>query len=155
MIRNFGWPADEVGNQQRPGNYTLIDDPLKVFRPDLFICFFGLNESYAGSSADAVKKFTDDYRAYISRQTKEFTLDGRKPRFVLVTPMAFESTGDPLHPSGSAENERLEVYAEAVRQLGKADGHRVVDLWQVTSRAFANEPGGAIHDQRHPLERAR
>ena len=140
VIRNFGWPADEVGNQQRPGNYTLIDDPLKVFRPDLFLCFFGLNESYAGGSADAVKKFTDDYRAYIARQTKEFTLDGRKPRFVLVTPMAFESTGDPLHPSGSAENERLEVYAEAVRQLGKADGYPVVDLWQVTNRTFAKEP---------------
>jgi hypothetical protein len=141
VIRNFGWPADEVGNQQRPGNYTLIDDPLQVFGPDLFICFFGFNESYAGTSADAIKKFIEDYRSYIEGRTEDFTLDGRKPRFVLVTPIAFESTGSPLQPSGAAENERLAAYADAVRRLGKSDGHRVIDLWQATAREFSKEPG--------------
>jgi hypothetical protein len=48
VIRNFGYPADEVGLQQRSDNYTLIDDPLVVFAPDTFFCFFGFNESFAG-----------------------------------------------------------------------------------------------------------
>ena len=34
VVRNFGWPADEVGNQQRPNDYTAIDDPLTVFAPE-------------------------------------------------------------------------------------------------------------------------
>ncbi|MEO8268820.1 MAG: hypothetical protein ABI557_03805, partial [Aureliella sp.] len=29
VFRNFGWPADEVGKQQRPDNYTVIDDPFQ------------------------------------------------------------------------------------------------------------------------------
>ncbi len=50
VIRNFGWPTDEVALQQRPDNYTKIDDPLEVFAPNAFVCFFGFNESYAGDS---------------------------------------------------------------------------------------------------------
>ncbi len=140
-IRNFGWPADEVGNQQRPGNYTLIDDPLKVFGPDMFFCFFGFNESFSGTSSEAIEKFLADYRAYIDRQTKDFTLDGREPRFVLMTPIAFESTGNRLQPDGKAENKRLAAYADAVRRLAQEDGHVVVDLYEVTARAFSRDPG--------------
>ena len=40
IFRNFGWPADEVGNQQRPSNYTKIDDPLEVFSPANVLLFF-------------------------------------------------------------------------------------------------------------------
>ena len=90
LVRNFGWPADELSEQQRPGNYTLIDDPLKVFAPDLFVCFFGFNESYAGTSSQAIEKFIDDYRKYIAKKTEDFSSGGRKPRFVLVTPMTME-----------------------------------------------------------------
>ncbi len=153
VFRNFGWPADEVANQQRPGNYTLIDDPFKVYGPDLLICFFGFNESYSYEGDESLEKFTNDYRAYIAKQTEQFALDGRKPRFVLVTPIAFESTGNPLQPSGAAENERLSRYAEAVRQLGQADGHRVVDLFEVTREAFSQRARRAVHDQRRSSQR--
>lgn len=141
VFRNFGWPADEVSIQQRPGNYTLIDDPFKVYRPDLLICFFGLNESYVIQDDRSLSKFKDDYKSYVARQTEQFTVDGRKPRFVLVTPLAFESTGKALQPDGLAENERLARCAEAVRQLAKEDNHRVVDLFEPTRQAFAREPG--------------
>ena len=48
VVRNFARPCDAVDNRQRPSNYTEIDDPLKVFTPDTFLCFFGFNESFAG-----------------------------------------------------------------------------------------------------------
>src|SRR5687768_1391755 len=35
VVRNFGWPSDEVGIQQRPNDYTAIDDPLAVFAPNV------------------------------------------------------------------------------------------------------------------------
>lgn len=59
VVRNFCRPADEVGVRQRPGSYTAIDDPLKVFGPDGFVCFFGGNESFAGAAG--VEKFQADY----------------------------------------------------------------------------------------------
>ena len=141
VFRNFGWPADEVANQQRPGNYTLIDDPFKVYGPDLLICFFGFNESYSYEGDESLEKFTAIIELTSRKQAEQFSLDGREPRFVLVTPIAFESTGNSLQPSGGEENERLARYAEAVRQLGQADGHRVVDLFDVTREAFSSEPG--------------
>ena len=141
LFRNFGWPADEVGLQQRPSNYTEIDDPMKVYGPDFFICFFGFNESFAGDSPEAIAQFTENYRQYLAEQTERFTRDGREPRFVLVTPIAFESTGNRLQPDGEQENERLAAYAEAIRQLGQQDGHPVVDLYPGTAKLFAEEPG--------------
>ena len=140
-FRNFGWPADEVGTQQRPSNYTQIDDPLQVYGPDFFFCFFGFNESYAGDSAETIERFVADYRAYIQKQIGTFTRDGRRPEFVLVTPIAFESTGDPLHPDGVEENRRLAKYAAAIRDLGAADGHRVVELFGPTLELFQAESG--------------
>ncbi len=49
VVRNFCRPADEVGVQQRPSNYTALGDPLKVFGPDTLLCFFGYNESFGGA----------------------------------------------------------------------------------------------------------
>src|SRR6188472_2407746 len=44
VVRNFARPCDAVDTRQRSSNYTLLDDPLKVFQPDTFLCFYGFNE---------------------------------------------------------------------------------------------------------------
>lgn len=142
LFRNFGWPADEVSIQQRPGNYTEIDDPFLVYRPDLLICFFGFNESYAGQSKEDLAKFAQDYRAYIQKTTEEITgAGGQAPRFVLASPIAFERTRNALQPSGVLENERLARYAVAVESIAREDGHFYVDLFAETKALFAAEPG--------------
>ncbi|GAA5507532.1 PVC-type heme-binding CxxCH protein [Novipirellula caenicola] len=141
QFRNFGWPADEVANQQRPGNYTLIDDPFKVYGGDFFLCFFGFNESFAGDSPEAIETFVSDYRKYLSKLTTDFTVDGRKPTFVLVTPIAFESTGKRLHADADLRNAVLSKYAAAIRAFGKSDGYRVVDVFEATEKLFSAEPG--------------
>ena len=53
VVRNFARPCDAVDNRQRPSNYTALDDPLKVFGPDTFFCFFGFNEAFAGPAGEA------------------------------------------------------------------------------------------------------
>lgn len=141
IFRNFGWPADEVGIQQRPSNYTAIDDPLEVYGPETFFCFFGFNESFAGDSKESLDAFVEKYRAYIDEQTKRFTKEGRKPRFVLISPIAFEATGNPLQPTGETENKNLAAYTAAIKQLAEADGHRFVDLFTDTKPLFDKEPG--------------
>ncbi|WP_197439614.1 PVC-type heme-binding CxxCH protein [Calycomorphotria hydatis] len=141
VFRNFGWPAEEVAIQQRPGNYTNIDDPLQVFGPELFLCFFGFNESYAGSDAAQIDAFITKYREYIARMSGKFSKDGKKPRFVLVSPIAFESTGDPLQPSGVEENKNLKAYTDAIAKLAKEDGYPFIDLFTGTQKLFSAEPG--------------
>ncbi len=141
VFRNFGWPGDEVANQQRPSSYTTIDDPLQVFGPDMFLCFFGFNESYAGRDKGQIDSFIANYRDYIAGMTERFTQDGKKPVFVLISPTAFEATGNPLQPSGVTENQNLKAYADAIAELAKTDGHPFVDIFEDSQELFAAEPG--------------
>jgi len=141
VFRNFGWPADAVDNQQRPSSYTTIDDPLVEFGPDLFLCFFGFNESFAGTQPATIQSFVDNYRKYILAMSEKFTQDGSRPPFVLFSPIAFEPTGNPLQPSGVEVNENLAAYSAAIAKLAQQDGHHFVDLFHPTLQRFTAEPG--------------
>jgi putative heme-binding domain-containing protein len=139
VVRNFGWPCDEVGHQQRPDDYTKLDDPLAVFAPNVFFCFFGFNESFAGEAG--VPRFEADYRKYLAELREKFAVDGEPLRFVLVSPIAFEPTGEPLQPNGEKENANLRMYAEAVKRTAAAEGMAYVDLFSPTLDVFGAEPG--------------
>lgn len=138
-VRNFGWPADEVGQQQRPNSYTAIDDPLMVFGPDTFLCFFGFNESFAGE-AD-LPYFIQRYHQYLDDLSARFTKQGAAPRLVLVSPIAFEASGNPDQPTGATENANLQLYAEAIRDLAAERGLPFVELFTETQKLFSEEEG--------------
>lgn len=141
VFRNFGWPADEVGNQQRPDNYTTIDDPLEVFGPGLFVCFFGFNEHFAGDTPEQLAKFQAQYREWINAHKKKFSKEGREARFVLVSPIAFEQTNNHLLPDGKSNNASLAKYAQAVQALAAELNLPFVDLYAPSLAAFSAEPG--------------
>lgn len=140
-FRNFARPADEVGLRQRASDYTKIDDPLKVFGPETLLCFFGYNESYAGKLG--LEKFQADYEKLLDEYAKTYPRDaaGTNPRFVIVSPIAFEASGNPLLPAGKTENENLALYTEAARAVAAKRGLAFVDIFTPTSAAFAAEPG--------------
>ena len=141
VFRNFARPADEVSNRQRSADYTKIDDPLAAFKPDTFLCFFGFNESFAGPGG--IAKFKNDYERFIDEYTGKYPRgDAKKaPRFLLVSPVAFEPTGDPLLPAGSAENANLKLYSLAVEEVAKKRGIPFVQLFDATQEAFEAKPG--------------
>lgn len=140
VVRNFGRPADEVGNRQRPGNYDLLDDPLYSFSPDTVLCFFGFNESYSGPAG--VDAFKRAYLSFLQQFSERYTRDdsGSKVRFVLVTPAAFENSNDPLLPNADAVNKNIALYAEAIKQVGKEANWPVVDLFEGTKKQYDAEP---------------
>ncbi|TWU46259.1 GDSL-like Lipase/Acylhydrolase [Rubripirellula tenax] len=140
-FRNFGWPADEVDERQRPGSYTTIDDPLKVFSPTLLMCFYGTNESFDGNDQASVDQFVANYRNWIGELSSEYADTDHPVRFVLVSPAAFESTDNPLHPDASDRNASLRIYSDAIREMAQKDGHRFVDVWTPTAKAFSAQPG--------------
>lgn len=141
VVRNFGWPADEVGKQQRPDNYTTIDDPLKVFSPELFVCFFGFNEHFAGDSPETVDAFKNKYRSWIKSKQNDFNKPDKPVRFILVSPSAVEDTNDPLLPKAEPSNKVLRSYAKAVQELATELKLPFVDLFAATEAAFAKAPG--------------
>jgi lysophospholipase L1-like esterase len=141
VVRNFARPADAVNNQQRSADYTAIDDPMKVFGADTYLCFFGFNESYAG--ADSVEDFKKQYHQYLDQIAKLYPRSATSPapRFVLISPIAFEPTDSRFLPSGSDENKRLAIYAAAVEQVAKEHKLAFVDLFNPTLKLMSQEPG--------------
>ncbi|MDZ4850540.1 MAG: PVC-type heme-binding CxxCH protein [Pirellulaceae bacterium] len=143
-IRNFGWPADAVGLQQRPDNYSKIDDPFEVFGPEVFICFFGFNEHFDGVLPEKLKAFRDQYQTWIDNAKKKFTKDGVEPKFVLISPIAFEASDSRYLPDGASDNKVLEAYTKEIAKLANESAFPFVDLFAPTLKAF-NEVAGIQH----------
>jgi putative heme-binding domain-containing protein len=139
VLRNFARPADEVALRQRANDYTKLDDPLKVFGPDTFLCFFGFNESFAGPAG--VERFKADYEKFLDEYAANYARDGKAPAFLLVSPIAVEASGDPLLPEPGPQNANLKLYAEAVKAVAAKRGLAFVDLYAPTEKAFAEKPG--------------
>lgn len=139
LIRNFGWPADEVGLQQRPDNYIVIDNPMEVFRPQLFLCLFGFNEHFAGDSPEAIEAFQQKYREWIEEHRRKYSSPEREARFVLISPMAFEGLENELLPDAQESNRVLQKYALAVERLANDMQLPFVDLWTATQSRFSED----------------
>ena len=141
VFRNFGRPADEVALRQRANDYTKLDDPLSAFGADTYLCFFGYNESFAGPAG--VEKFKADYEKFIGDYSKTYPRDdaGSQPRFVLVSPIAFEPTRDPFLPEGTKENTNLKLYADAVKAVAQKMNLAFVDIFADTQKAFTAKDG--------------
>jgi putative heme-binding domain-containing protein len=138
-VRNFARPADEVAKQQRPNDYTKIDDPQAVFSAETYLCCFGFNESFAGP--EGIEKFVEDFRQFMKSTAARYPANGQPPRFVLISPVAFEASAERFLPDGTRENINLAAYTEAIRRLAIADNLPFVDLFTPTLDAFSREPG--------------
>lgn len=141
VVRNFARPAEEVGIQQRSADYTKIDDPLAVFSPDTFIMFFGFNESFAGP--EGLDKYRETYMGYVNQLKANYgkTTSGRELRFILVSPVPVEESGNPLFPDAAAQNKSLALYAQATAEIAKKLNLPYVDVYNAVGKALAAKPG--------------
>lgn len=141
VVRNFSRPTDEVSVRQRASDYTKLDDPLSAFGADTFFCFFGFNESFNGP--EGVEKYKADYERLLDEYSKKYPRDdsGAAPRFVLISPLAFEPTGNPLLPSGETENANLELYTAATKELAAKKGLAFADIYHPSLEAFTQTEG--------------
>ena len=141
VFRNFGRPADEVANRQRANDYAKLDDPQSAFGADTYLLVFGFNESFAGAAG--VAKFAADYGRFLDETAKKYPRDdtGAAPRFVAVSPIAVEASGDTLLPDADAQNAALALYRDAIRAVAQSGGIAFVDLFDATREAFAAQPG--------------
>jgi lysophospholipase L1-like esterase len=140
VIRNFARPCDAVDNRQRPNSYTALDDPLKVFGADTFLCFFGFNEAFAGQAGE--DQFREAYGKYLDEMAQKYPrASGKAPRFVLVSPTAWEPTGNSLWPDPAERNEKLRRYSSIVAQVARDHGLAFADIFTPTEAVFAEKPG--------------
>jgi putative heme-binding domain-containing protein len=139
VVRNFARPADEVGLRQRPSDYTKLDDPISVFSPELYFCFFGYNESFAGPQG--VEKYKAAYNRFLDDYATKYPVDGKAPRFVLISPIAFEDAANKSLPEAGPINANLKLYAAATAEVAKQRGLAYIDLFNATEDLFAHASG--------------
>ena len=140
-VRNFARPAEEVSVHQRSADYTKIDDPMTAFSADTYFLFFGWNESFAGPAG--VAKFKADYERFMDEHANKYPRADKKgkPRFVLVSPIAFEPTGDKFLPKGEKENANLKLYADAVAEVARKRNLAFIDVYTPTLALFSKDAG--------------
>ncbi|MGB7344537.1 MAG: PVC-type heme-binding CxxCH protein [Pirellulaceae bacterium] len=132
-VRNLCFGGDEPFERIRSENFGDPDKHLTHSKASVVMYFFGFNESFAGKKGLA--KFTSDMTKLVN-ETKAKDYGMGNPRVILVSPIAFENTGDPNLPSGDQENFNLALYTDALRQVASDTGAGFADIFAPTKALF-------------------
>lgn len=133
-VRNLCFPGDEPATRIRSMNFGSPDSHLKHSGASVILYFFGFNESFSGPAG--LDAFGEELRELIEENKQQNYSGQGAPRIVLVSPIAFEVTGDPNLPSGELENENLEAYTEQISRVAKATGVGFIDLFHPSQELF-------------------
>jgi putative membrane-bound dehydrogenase-like protein len=133
-VRNLCFPGDEPNERIRSENFGSPDAHLTHSKASAVLYFFGFNESFAGE--DGVSKFQSEIEQLVEH-TKQQNYSGQgAPRIVLISPIAFENTGDKNLPTGETQNKNLELYTTALSQAAQNASVGFVDLFHPTRELF-------------------
>jgi lysophospholipase L1-like esterase len=135
-FRNLGWSGDDVfGIARRAfdldkpdiGRQRLVDLALAE-KPTVILICYGGNEAFEGDAG--LSKFKKGLEKLLDE------LAPAKARIALMSPPPMEDKGRPL-PDLSAQNRRLAVYRNAIKQVADARRLYFADLFQVLGEGKA------------------
>ena len=115
-VRNLCFPGDEPFERIRSENFGEPDAHLTHSEASVLMYFFGFNESFAGD--DGLKNFTEQMTRLVG-ETKSKDYGKGSSQIVLVSPIAFEDTGDLNLPDGIEHNHRLAAYTAALKSVAE------------------------------------
>ncbi|MFN7875934.1 MAG: PVC-type heme-binding CxxCH protein, partial [Pirellula sp.] len=130
--------GDTVSKRPRDEGHPNEEEYLQHVAPSVIFTMFGYNESFAGP--DAADNYQAELVAMVERYRAKRKEKGVEARFVLFSPIAYESKGDPNLPEGTQINANLAAYTEATRRAAQASGALFVDLYSPTFQLFASSP---------------
>lgn len=135
-FRSMSFSGDTVNRRPRDEGYTNEEEYLQHVAPSVIFSMFGYNESFAGP--DEADAYQAELVAMVERYRAKRKEAGVEARFVLFSPIAYESSGDPNLPEGTQLNANLAAYTEATRRAAEASGATFVDLYSPTFQLFAS-----------------
>ena len=126
VIRNLGFPGDEVNFRLRSAGFGSPDEWLTRCRTDVIFAFFGYNESWAGAAG--LDKFRKDLDAFIEHTLAQKYNGKSAPRLVIFSPIPVGAPSGRDLPDPSAANERIKLYTACMGEVARANGVEFVDL---------------------------
>jgi len=135
-FRNLGFPGDEVKTRSRSENFGSADQWLTKTNANVLFCFFGYNEAFRG--ADGLPRFRTDLGEMIDGMLAQ-KYDGEStPRLVVFSPIAHENLRSRHLPDGTRNNQSLELYARAMRDVCQSKGVTFIDLFTRSQQLYAD-----------------
>lgn len=135
VIRNLGFSGDELTLRLRSAGFGTPDEHLAFNHADVIFAFFGYNESFGGKTG--LDKFKADLGEFIRHTLGQKYNGTSAPRLVLFSPIAHEDLHDRNLPDGRENNERLELYTQAMGEVAAASKVPFVDLFHASGQLGA------------------
>lgn len=127
-FRNLGVSGDQVNFRPRSAGWSSPEAHLSHCEADVVFALFGYNESFKGK--EGLKDFVRDLENMI-KSYRKMKFNGRtQTRIVLFSPIAHENLNSELLPDGKANNIRLSMYAEAMKNVADKMDVGFIDLYQ-------------------------
>ncbi|MEM6648072.1 MAG: PVC-type heme-binding CxxCH protein [Bacteroidota bacterium] len=129
------YQTDLATDSGSEGHRPTDDEWMTQLGADIVLGFFGGPESFSGP--DGLDPFKRELDAFI-RHTKAQQYNGTSaPQLGLVSPIAFEDLSARYDlPNGFTENENLQLYTEAMREVAAAHGVPFVNAFVPTNRWY-------------------
>ncbi len=126
---------DLAQNSGSEGHFDYPDQWLTRLQADIIIAFFGFNESF--ESVEGLTSFKSELEGFIDHTLKQQYNGTDMPQLALVTPIAFQDLSDRFDlPKGTAENQNLAMYTEAVKEVCAAKQVLVLDAFTPSKKWF-------------------
>ena len=131
-VRNLCFPGDEPQSRSRSKDFGSPHEHLRHSEASVILYFFGFNESFKN-----LQRFEKDLGKVIqAAQKQDFNEDGEAPRIVLISPIAFENTGNPNLPNGEEHNKRLQETTDLIRSVAEKFKVGFADVFAPTKTLF-------------------
>lgn len=134
VLRDLGFSGDELTVRLRSADFGSPDHHLAFNKADVIFGFFGYNESFGGR--EGLDKFKNDLNAYVKHLLGQKYNGKSAPRVVLFSPIAHENPRGRNLPDGTENNARIELYANAIKEVAAANNVVSVDLFQPTRSLY-------------------
>ncbi len=117
------------------GFHPSPDEWLADLKPDTLLAFFGYNESFEGKAG--LENFKGELEAFVKHTLQQKYNEESAPRVVLISPIAYEDlSADRDLPDGAVENENLQMYAEAMKEVASETGVEYLDVFGPTKALY-------------------
>ena len=147
VVRNLCFPGDEPYDRLRSLNFGTPESHLKHARANVVLFFFGYNESFRDEAG--LPRFAAELKQLIT-ETRATDYSGQgPPRVALISPIAFEDTGDANLPDGIEHNRRLALYTQTMARVAAELQVPFVDLFHPMKNAFVKRPERLTLDGAH------
>jgi hypothetical protein len=122
------------------GHFESPDEWLTMLKTDIIIAFFGYNESFQGPKG--LENYKAELEAFIHHTQSTAYNGNNPPQLALVSPIAFEDLTSKYDlPDGKKENENLELYTQAMKEVAERNEVLFVDAFTPSKKWYASGEG--------------